>query len=63
MSATTEFYLARAEECARGAAEAGLANVRERCLRSEAAWRTLAGRVIRAEERKQDNLRDKAAAA
>ena len=38
-------YLTRAEE-ARAAAEAAtLQNVRERCLRSEAAWREMVARV------------------
>ena len=38
MSSNSEFFLARAAECARDAAAADLANVRERFLRSEAAW-------------------------
>ena len=38
MSTNSEFFLARAAECARDAAAADLANVRERFLRSEAAW-------------------------
>ena len=38
MSATSNYYLARAEDSAREAREANLSNVKERCLRSEAAW-------------------------
>lgn len=49
MSATSDFYLARAAECARDAEDAELANVRERCLRAEAAWRAMAERILRSE--------------
>lgn len=49
MSASSDFYLARADECARDADNAALDNVRERCLRSEAAWRTMADRIMRQE--------------
>lgn len=58
MSTTSEFYLARAAESARDAANTRLENVRERCLRSEAAWRAMAERLIHAEK-----LRDAAAAS
>lgn len=58
MSATRDFYLARAEESAADAQAAVLDNVRERCLRSEAAWREMADRLIR-----NEMLRDKVAAA
>lgn len=49
MSITRDFYLARAADSARDAADTTLENVRERCLRSEAAWRAMADRVIRGE--------------
>ena len=49
MSVTREFYLARADECAAEAAAAPLENVRERALRSEAAWRAMAQRMQRVE--------------
>ncbi len=53
MSQTYEFYEARAEEAAEEARKASLQNVKERALRSEAAWRQMAERVLRtAEERK-----------
>lgn len=58
MSTTRDFYLARAEESARDAANTSLENVRDRCLRSEAAWRSMADRLLRGEE-----MRDTLAAA
>lgn len=57
MSVTSEFYLARAAECAREAETTLLANVRERCRRSEEAWLAMASRL-----RKGERLRDEAAA-
>jgi hypothetical protein len=42
---TYEFCDARAQEAATAAAEASLDNVRERALRSEAAWREMAHRI------------------
>ena len=44
-----EFYLLRANESAREAAETALENVRERALRSEAAWRGMADRALTVE--------------
>jgi hypothetical protein len=49
MSVTSDYYLARAAESAREAAETDLVNVRERFLRSEAAWRGMASRLLRSE--------------
>ena len=60
MSTTSEFYMARAEECAREAANATLANVRDRCQRSEAAWRLMADRLIRGEVMRETLAADKA---
>jgi len=40
-----EFYMQRAEESAEEARKATLDNVRERALRSEAAWREMANRA------------------
>lgn len=57
MSAASDFYLARADQDARDALACGLDNVRERYLRSEAAWRAMAARVIHSE-----TMRDQAAA-
>ncbi len=57
MSVTSAFYLDRAEECARDANTATLDNVRDRALRSEAAWRTMADRLLKGEA-----MRDRAVA-
>jgi hypothetical protein len=57
MSVTSDFYLARAAECASEAAATRLDNVKERCLRSQAAWLAMAHRLSRGEK-----LRDEAAA-
>lgn len=57
MSVTSDFYLARATECARDAEKATLDNVKERYLRAERAWRTMADRLHKGEE-----MRDAAAA-
>jgi hypothetical protein len=45
MSQTFEFFDARAREAAVDAQEATLDRVRERALRSEAAWRQMAARA------------------
>ncbi|WP_336968010.1 hypothetical protein [Sphingobium aromaticiconvertens] len=50
MSATSDFYLARADECANDAAKTPLDNVRDRFLRAEAAWRVMANRLTQAED-------------
>ena len=63
MSATVDFYLARATENALAAKETDLANVRERCLRSEAVWRALADRLIHIEEKKQRDALEKVSRA
>ena len=57
-----EFYLARAAQ-ARGEAEAAtLGHVRERCLRSEAAWTAMADRAERSEQMKAAEAERKAEA-
>ena len=61
MSITSDFYLARAEESARDAASTTLSNVRERCLRSEAAWRSMADRLMRGEVMRDRIAAEKAA--
>jgi hypothetical protein len=63
MSIQHEFYLARAAEAKRDADAATLANVRDRCLRSEAAWRSMADRAERTEKMRAKSEADKAAAA
>ncbi len=44
-----DFFLARAADARNEAEAAKLDNVRERCLRSEAAWNDMAARASRAE--------------
>lgn len=60
MTATVDFYLARAAENARAADETDLANVRDRCLRSEAVWRAMADRLNHIEKKKQQDVLEKA---
>ena len=62
-NSSLEFYLARAAEARREAEAATLANVRERCLRSEAAWLSMAERAERTEKMRARSEADKAAAA
>lgn len=52
-----EFYRARAAEAKRDAEAATLDNVRDRCLRAEAAWAEMAARADRG-----DRMRAKAEA-
>jgi hypothetical protein len=63
MSATSDFYRARAAECARDAAATLLENVRERSLRSEAAWLAMADRLTRAETMRTRTADEKASPA
>ena len=53
MSATSDFYLACAEKSLREATECTLDNVRERCMRSAAAWSAMAERAISIEAGRQ----------
>jgi hypothetical protein len=55
-------YRQRAEEARSEASEATLDNVRDRCLRAEAAWIAMADRAERAEKRRADDLEAKEAA-
>ena len=57
----TDIYLGRAEAARAEAQEATLDNVRERCLRAEAAWRDMAARAQRTEHMRQTLLAAKAA--
>jgi hypothetical protein len=54
MSAQLQFYVARAEQARAEADAATLDNVRNRCLRSEAAWSLLAERAARTEHKRTD---------
>ena len=60
MPATIDFYLTRASESAKAAQETKLIMVRERCLRAEAAWRSMADRLIEVEAKKQQDALEKA---
>jgi hypothetical protein len=51
-SSNLEFYLARAGQARAEAEAATLAHVRERCLRSEAAWIVMAERAQHSEAMK-----------
>lgn len=61
MSATSDFYRARAAESAAEAKLARLDNVRDRCLRAEAAWLAMAERLTRAEAMREKQAAAKAA--
>jgi len=63
VSATSDFYLARAAQSQREAAESVLGNVRDRCLRAESAWRAMADRLLRSETERRRLATDKAAEA
>jgi hypothetical protein len=55
MSTQLQFYVARAEQARADADAATLDNVRDRCLRSEAAWSLLAERAAKTEQKRTDN--------
>ncbi len=55
-----DFYLARAAEARAEAAAASLDNVRQRCLRSEAAWNEMAARAARTERMRARSEAEKA---
>jgi len=61
MAQTIEFYELRAEESAEDARKATLENVRERALRSEAAWRKMAERAIEIERGREKRREEKEA--
>lgn len=61
MAAISDFYLARAAESARDAQASVLPNVRERCLRAEAAWLAMAERALKSETGRERLAIDKAA--
>lgn len=61
-SAKIAFYLDQAAECSKTAASATLQNVRERSLRSEAAWRKMAGDIGNTTEPTDDAAPDVPAA-
>ena len=58
-----DVFLLRAEEARTQAEEATLENVRDRCLRAEAAWMEMAARAQRTEKMRADQAAAKAALA
>ncbi len=54
-----EFLLARADEAASEAKAAALDNVKQRALRSEAAWRAMAERTRKIEREREKVRADK----
>lgn len=63
MAVTSEFYLIRAEESAREAENAVLANVRALHERAEAKWRKMAERAQQGEAERSRLAEEKARAA
>lgn len=57
-----DLYRLRADEARRDADAATLANVRDRCLRAEAAWLDMADRAERGERLREKAAAEKAAA-
>ncbi len=62
MSSNHDFYLARAAEAKADADAATLDNVRDRALRSEAAWSAMASRAERSDKARERIILEKAAA-
>jgi hypothetical protein len=56
MALSYDFLVARADEAASEAANARLDNVRDRALRSEAAWRDMAAREKRLQKDRADRV-------
>ncbi|KHK93212.1 hypothetical protein [Novosphingobium malaysiense] len=63
MAFTLDFCEARARDAAEAAATAKLANVRDRELRSEAAWRAMADQIVQIEKKRMERLNEKAEAS
>ena len=58
-----DFYRTRAAECRAEAEAATLDNVRQRCLRAEAAWNEMAARAARTERMRARSEAEMAALA
>lgn len=56
MAFTLDFCEARASEAAEAASKAYLDNVRDRELRSEAAWRAMANQILQTEKKREARL-------
>jgi hypothetical protein len=63
MATQEEIFLLRAQEARREAEAATLDNVRQRCLRSEAAWLDMAHRAARTDQMRAKSEAEKARAA
>jgi hypothetical protein len=63
MATQEEIFLLRAAEAKREADAATLDNVRQRCLRSEAAWLDMAARAARTDRMRAKSEAEKAKAA
>lgn len=63
MTSQREFYAERAADALRDAEAASLDNVRERCLRSAAAWEAMRVRAARTERNRAETEARKAAEA
>lgn len=61
MAFSLDFCEARAREAAEAASNAVLDNVRNRELRSEAAWRSMADQLLQAEKNRQQRADERAA--
>ena len=59
-SSNLDFFRARAAQCRAEADAATLDHVRERCLRSEAAWASLAAKAERSEKLRAEEAERKA---
>ena len=60
MTLSYEFVIARAEQANREAEAAELANVRDRALRSAAAWQVMADRIVKHALEREEAQRAKA---
>jgi hypothetical protein len=63
MALSYEFLIERAEQAAKEAAGSLLDNVKERALRSEKAWRTMAGQVLEVARNREQAQQEKLAAS
>lgn len=59
MALSYEFLIERAEQAAQEAACSMLDNVKERALRSEKAWRTMADQVLEVARNREQALQEK----
>lgn len=60
MAFTLDFCEARAREAAEAASHAQLDNVRDRELRSEAAWRAMANQILQVALKREERLNQNA---